>query len=72
MSPEQCRGRDVDHRTDLYAFGVLAYLMLTGVYPFDGEDYMSILIKQINEDAAPPSSARCRSCRRRSTTSMRG
>jgi serine/threonine-protein kinase len=55
MSPEQCRGRDVDHRTDLYAFGVLTYLMLTGVYPHDAEDYMSILMKQVSEEPAPPS-----------------
>ena len=56
MSPEQCRGKDVDHRTDHYAFGVLAYLMLTGVFPHDADDYMSILMKQISDEPAPPSS----------------
>jgi serine/threonine-protein kinase len=58
MSPEQCRGRDVDHRTDIYAFGILAYQVLTGDVPFDGEDYMEVLLKQIGEEPAPPSS-RC-------------
>jgi serine/threonine-protein kinase len=55
MSPEQCRGKDVDHRTDYYAFGVVAYQMLTGTYPIDAEDYMSILMKQIAEEPRPPS-----------------
>ena len=56
MSPEQCRGRDVDHRTDIYAFGIVTYQMLTGEVPFDGEDYMEILLKQISEEAPPPTS----------------
>ncbi|HEY5935927.1 MAG TPA: serine/threonine-protein kinase, partial [Kofleriaceae bacterium] len=55
MSPEQCRGRDVDHRTDLYSFGVLAYRLLTGTYPFEGE-MIEILHKQMHEDPPPPSS----------------
>ncbi|MCA9676510.1 MAG: protein kinase, partial [Myxococcales bacterium] len=55
MSPEQCRGRDVDHRTDIYAFGVVAYKLLTGEVPFDGDDYMDILLKQIGEEPVPPS-----------------
>ncbi len=54
MSPEQCRGRDVDHRTDFYAFGVLAYLLLTGKYPHDAEDAMSILMRQITAHPEPP------------------
>jgi eukaryotic-like serine/threonine-protein kinase len=55
MSPEQCRGRDVDHRTDIYAFGCVAYELLAGVVPFDGDDYMEILMKQIGEPAPMPS-----------------
>jgi len=47
MSPEQCRGRDVDHRTDIYAFGCVTYKLLTGKVPFDGDDYMDILMKQM-------------------------
>jgi serine/threonine-protein kinase len=56
MSPEQSRGRDVDHRTDIYAFGVLVYLVLTGKFPFDGDDFMSILMQQVTADAKPLSS----------------
>ncbi|HET7505620.1 MAG TPA: protein kinase [Kofleriaceae bacterium] len=55
MSPEQCHGRQVDHRTDIYAFGILVYLMLTGVFPFDGDSYMEILMQQVSSAPAPPS-----------------
>ena len=34
MSPEQIRGTDVDHQTDVYAMGVLLFKLLTGEYPF--------------------------------------
>jgi eukaryotic-like serine/threonine-protein kinase len=57
MSPEQCRGRGVDHRTDIYAFGVLAYLMLAGRYPLDAEDHMSVLMRQLHDQPEPLSVA---------------
>ncbi|MBV8758688.1 MAG: protein kinase [Deltaproteobacteria bacterium] len=55
MSPEQCRGKDVDHRTDYYAFGIVTYQLLTGAYPFDADDFMTILMKQMSEEPVPPS-----------------
>jgi serine/threonine-protein kinase len=51
MSPEQCLGQAVDHRTDVYAFGILAYRMLTGTLPFSGDSYMRIMLAHIH---APP------------------
>ena len=57
MSPEQCRGRNVDHRTDLYSFGVLVFEALVGKVPFDGEDVMEILIKHTSAEAPRPSAA---------------
>jgi len=51
MSPEQCRGRNVDHRTDIYSFGILVFQCLVGKVPFDGEDVMEILVKNISAPA---------------------
>jgi serine/threonine-protein kinase len=52
MSPEQCRGKNVDHRTDLYAIGAMLHVMLTGKRPFTGDSAMDLLFKQMSE--APP------------------
>ena len=53
MSPEQCDEGDVDARTDVYAFGVLLYQMLTGCLPFDGETMGEILIKHVSNPPIP-------------------
>lgn len=53
MSPEQARGKDVDHRTDIYAFGVMVFEMLSGRLPFEGDDFMTILIGHLNEPPPP-------------------
>jgi serine/threonine-protein kinase len=55
MSPEQCHGRAVDHRTDIYAMGVILYQMYTGKLPFHGEGFAEILTKQLIEIPNRPS-----------------
>jgi len=53
MSPEACESKvAVDHRTDVYALGVLLFQMSTGVLPFDGESMGEVLVKQVT--ALPP------------------
>src|SRR5215813_7112265 len=47
MSPEACRGDDVDARADLYSFGVLLYLMLCGRLPFEDENLLKVLHMQV-------------------------
>ncbi len=57
MSPEQCAGRPVDRRSDVFALGVVLYEMTTGTRLFTGDaDYE--LMKRIVEDDAPPPSRR--------------
>ncbi len=56
MSPEQCRGKSVDHRADIYSLGVLVHEMLTGKPLFDGDSAMDVLLKHTTEPPPPMSS----------------
>jgi eukaryotic-like serine/threonine-protein kinase len=56
ISPELARGMGVvDHRTDIYALGVILYEMLTGTPPFAGSNHFQLLYKHGNEAPDPPS-----------------
>ena len=64
MSPEQARGRPVDHRADIFAFGCLLYEMLTGRPAFEGDNIPDILARVVQSD--PDWNACPRTCPRRS------
>jgi Tol biopolymer transport system component len=50
MSPEQAKGRKVDRRTDIFAFGCVLYEMLTGRPAFEGEDIPEILSRVLQRE----------------------
>jgi len=58
MSPEQCLGRKLDARADIYSMGCVMYEVLTGVPPLVGTNAIDTLHKHINEDPEPFSCAR--------------
>jgi len=53
MSPEQCLGKELDTRSDIYALGCLMYETLTGDPPFIGESFLETMNKHVGEDAKP-------------------
>ena len=54
MSPEQCRGRAVDRRSDVFALGTILYELTTGAAPFTGDSDLEILNRIATGVAAPP------------------
>ncbi len=54
ISPEQARGRNVDHRTDIYALGVLAYELFLGRLPFIADSAADILALHLKAEVPAP------------------
>ncbi len=53
MSPEQAQGEAVDHRSDIFSFGVVMYELLTTKLPFRGEHHAALMYSLINEEPQP-------------------
>jgi serine/threonine-protein kinase len=55
MSPEQALADDqIDHRTDIYSLGAVAYYLLTGRPPFDEDKPLKVMIAHAHQDVEPP------------------
>ena len=55
MAPEQCMGRPVDHRADIYSLGVILYEIFAGIVPFRGESFGELIYQHMSEVPEPPS-----------------
>lgn len=53
MSPEQCFGKALDARTDIYSLGCMMYECLSGKPPFDADSFIATLMKHIHEEPQP-------------------
>ncbi|MCJ7625367.1 MAG: protein kinase [Anaerolineaceae bacterium] len=54
MAPEQAMGKDIDHRVDIYALGVVLYELLTGRKPFEADTPIAVVLKHISEPLPRP------------------
>ncbi|MCY3771105.1 MAG: protein kinase [Gemmatimonadetes bacterium] len=57
MSPEQATGSHGDQRSDIFSLGVMMYEALTGVRPFTGENYVSVISSTLKDDPEPVSAS---------------
>jgi len=53
MSPEQARGEEIDHRTDIWSFGVVLFEMFSGQLPFKGEHDQAVVYSILNKNPKP-------------------
>jgi hypothetical protein len=56
MAPEQVDSKEVDHRADLYALGVVIFEMTTGKLPFEDDDPFKVVMKKLSQSPPRPSS----------------
>jgi zinc protease len=54
MAPEQAEGKTLDHRTDIYAYGLILYEMFTGEATFHGDTAVTLALKQVTERPTNP------------------